>query len=185
MQGDDACENAFGLGWIDFPYRPAWRPCAGTAAGHGTLQRRQRRAPRVGSPGAWLDVGILSGGDSCTARGYFDLYARVDRISGFALSAGLVVQPKPSPAHGWSDAPSPARSSAACTGAARGDPAHFSVRWDASRRALGRSARERGHPSAQRTRDARSGVSCAVTAANTRRARHRGRDTAATPPSAS
>ena len=34
----------------------------------------------VGAPGAWLDVGVLSGGNGCTTRGYLDLYARVDRI---------------------------------------------------------------------------------------------------------
>ena len=166
MQGDDACENAFGLGWIDFPYRPAWLLCAGTAAGNTGPCNGDSGGPLVvGSPGAWLDVGILSGGDSCTARGYFDLYARVDRISGFALSAGLVVQPDP--------VARPRVVGRAVAGALvrcmhgrwRGSPAHFSVRWTRrgapSGPALGSGATHR-----LSARDARSGVSCAVTAAN-------------------
>jgi secreted trypsin-like serine protease len=31
--GDDACEGVYGIGLGDFPYRPAWLLCAGTADG--------------------------------------------------------------------------------------------------------------------------------------------------------
>jgi secreted trypsin-like serine protease len=67
-----------------------WLLCAGTAAGDTGPCTGDSGGPLVvGSPDAWLDVGVLTGGDSCAARGYFDLYARVDRISAFARSARL------------------------------------------------------------------------------------------------
>ena len=31
LQGDDACERVFGIGFPDLPYRPAWLICAGAA----------------------------------------------------------------------------------------------------------------------------------------------------------
>ena len=166
VQSDDACENAFGLGWIDFPYRPAWLLCAGTAAGDTGPCNGDSGGPLVvGSPGAWLDVGVLSGGDSCAARGYFDLYARVDRISDFALGAALAVQPDPLAGPrviGRAVAGARVR----CThGRWRGSPAHFSVRW-ARRGAPAGTVIGRGATHRLSRRDARSGVSCAVTATN-------------------
>ena len=96
IQGDDACERAFGLGFSDFPYRPEWLLCAGTAAGTAGVCFGDSGGPLVvGGPAGWLDVGVVAATDSCAARGYFDLYTRVDRISGFALARGLTAQPDP------------------------------------------------------------------------------------------
>jgi hypothetical protein len=39
----------------------------------------------VGSDAAWLQVGIVQGGDSCASPGFYDLYARVDAVRAFAL----------------------------------------------------------------------------------------------------
>jgi secreted trypsin-like serine protease len=166
VQGDDACENAFGRGWIDFPYRPAWLLCAGTAAGDTGPCNGDSGGPLVvGPPGAWLDVGILSGGDSCVARGYFDVYARVDRISDFALSAALTVQPDPL-ARPRVVGRAVAGALVRCRrGRWRGSPAHFSVRW--TRRGAPAGAVIGGGATHRLSaRDAHSGVSCAVTAAN-------------------
>ena len=75
IQGDDACERAFGLGFSDFPYRPEWLLCAGTAAGTAGVCFGDSGGPLVvGGPAGWLDVGVVAATDSCAARGYFDLY---------------------------------------------------------------------------------------------------------------
>ena len=101
MQGRTTRGRLLSVGDGSIRDRLAKRLCAGAPIGKLDPATETAAGPSfVGSPGAWLDVGILSGGDSCTARGYFDLYARVDCISGFALTAGLVVQPDPvRPAH--------------------------------------------------------------------------------------
>ena len=96
VQGDDACESAYGIGFEDFPYRPTWLLCAGTGDGRAGPCKGDSGAPLVvGGAGRWLDVGVLSGGDGCATRGYFDLYARVDRISRFALGGNPTRQPDP------------------------------------------------------------------------------------------
>jgi hypothetical protein len=165
VQGDDACENAFGLGWSDFPYRPAWLLCAGTGAGDTGPCFGDSGGPLiVGAPGAPLDVGVLSGGDSCAARGFYDLYARVDRIARFALGAALPVQPDPL-ARPRVVGPAVTGARLRCDrGRWGGGPARFSISW---RRAgalgaiVGRGATHRLSP-----RDARTGLTCSVTARN-------------------
>jgi secreted trypsin-like serine protease len=177
VQGDDACESAFGLGWGNFPYRPAWLLCAGTAAGDTGPCVGDSGGPLVvGSPGAWLDVGVLSGGDSCAARGYFDLWARVDRVSRFALSAALPRQPDPLALPRVVGRPRAGARVRCVLGRWRGSPTHFSVRW----RRLGPSpaavpGRARTHRLS--SRDARSGVECSVTATS-----RGGRMTVVSPP---
>ena len=69
IQGDDACERAFGLGFSDFPYRPEWLLCAGTAAGTAGVCFGDSGGPLVvGGPAGWLDVGVVAATDSCAAR---------------------------------------------------------------------------------------------------------------------
>ena len=166
VQGDDACENAYGIGFEDFPYRPAWLLCAGAGDGRAGPCKGDSGAPLVvGEPGSWLDVGVLSGGDGCATQGYFDLYARVDRISQFALGGNPTRQPDPAARPRITGRPV-AHSLVRCTrGRWRGSPARFSFRWtrlgDRSHRVLGRGAVYRLRP-----RDASHGVSCIVTATN-------------------
>ena len=166
LQGDDACENAYGIGFEDLPYRPTWLLCAGSGDGRAGPCRGDSGAPLVvGAPGSWLDVGVLSGGDGCTTRGYFDLYARVDRIRNFALGRNPTRQPDPA-ARPRIRGQLAAHSLVRCThGRWRGSRARFSFRWirlgDRSHRVLGRGAVYR-----LGRRDARHGVSCTVTAAN-------------------
>ncbi len=164
VQGDAACESAYGIGFPDFPYRPAWLLCAGTGAGGAGPCHGDSGGPLVvGGSGAWLDVGILSGGDACAARGYYDLYARVDRISAFALQANPPSQPDPlALPRVVGDARAGAR--VRCTaGRWRGGPPRFSFAWtrlgDRAHRVVGR-----GRIYRLSARDARRGVTCSVTA---------------------
>jgi trypsin len=164
VQGDAACENAYGLGWPDFPYRPSWLLCAGTAAGTSGPCFGDSGGPLVvGAPGAWLDVGILSGGDACATPGYPDLYARVDRVSRFALAASPAVQPDPLAlprVTGHASAGARMR----CThGRWRGRPSRFDVAW--TRRGSSKVL-ARGTTYRPTRRDARAGVECAVTASS-------------------
>jgi hypothetical protein len=166
IQRDDACESVFGLGFPDFPYRPAWLLCTGTPGDQaGTCSGDSGGPLVVGGPDAWLDVGIDAGGDSCATPGYFDLYTRVDRISGFALGAILTVQPDPVTMPRVSGRLEAGARVRCLHGHWRGSHASFSVRWRSpeprSRRVLGHHRRYR-----IKRRDARSGVSCSVTAAN-------------------
>jgi secreted trypsin-like serine protease len=86
IAGDDACEGVYGGGNGDLVYRPEWSVCAGAADGHtGTCYGDSGGPLVVGSDGAWLQVGVLTGADDCAPLGYYDLYARVDRVSAFAL----------------------------------------------------------------------------------------------------
>jgi hypothetical protein len=164
VQGDPACESAYGIGFVDFPYRPAWLLCAGTGAGGTGPCHGDSGAPLVvGTPGAWLDVGILSGGDEYAARGYYDLYARVDRISAFALQANPPAQPDPlALPRVVGDQRAGAR--VRCTaGRWRGDTPRRSFAWtrvgDRSHRVVGRGRTYRLSEG-----DARRGVTCSVTA---------------------
>jgi hypothetical protein len=130
----------------------------------------------VGSGGSWLDVGITIGGDACASRGYFDLYARVDRISSFALRAAPTAQPDPTRRPRVSGR-LVAGGRVRCTrGRWRGHDARFSIRWT---RLGGRAHGILGrHPYYRLTpRDVRTGVTCSVTAAN-----RGGRVTMAAPP---
>ena len=165
IQGDDACERAFGIGFANLPYRPEWLLCAGTAAGTAGVCFGDSGGPLVvRGPAGWLDVGVVAATDSCAARGYFQLYTRVDRISGFAL-AGLTGQPDPIRRPTITGRLA-ARRVVRCTrGGWRGDPARFSFRW---RRLGDPRATVRGRRPRYRLtrRDARRGVSCAVTGAN-------------------
>jgi trypsin len=166
IQGDDACESVFGLGFPDFPYRPAWLLCTGTPGDRaGTCSGDSGGPLVVGGPDAWLDVGIVVGGDACAAPGYFDLYTRVDRISGFALGATPTVQPDPVTVPRVSGRLKAGARVRCLYGHWRGSRASFSVRW----RRLGTHAHHvLGHRRRYRIsrRDARSGVTCSVTAAN-------------------
>jgi hypothetical protein len=166
IQGDDACESVFGLGFPDFPYRPAWLLCTGTPGDlAGTCSGDSGGPLVVGGPDSWLDVGIDVGGDSCAAPGYFDLYTRVDRISGFALGATLTVQPDPVTPPRVSGRLEAGARVRCMYGHWRGSRASFSVRW---RRLETRPYRVLGHHRRYRLnrRDASSGVTCSVTAAN-------------------
>ena len=173
VQGDDACESAFGIGFPDLPYRPAWLFCAGRAGDRAGSCYGDSGAPLVvGGPGAWLDVGIDIAGDACASPGYFDLNVRVDRISGFALQDDPTVQPDPVTAPRITGRLR-ARARLMCTpGRWRGSPASFTVRWQrmgsGPHRIAGRGRRHRVS-----RRDAATGLTCAVTAYN-----HGGRVTA-------
>ena len=163
---DDACENAYGIGFDDLPYRPTGcsvrvREMAGRVPAGATA------APRWSSErlARGLTSASLSGGDGCTTRGYFDLYARVDRIRNFALGGNPTRQPDPA-ARPRIRGQLAAHSLLRCTpGRWRGSRASFSFRWirlgDRSHRVLGRGAVYR-----LARRDARHGVTCTVTATN-------------------
>jgi hypothetical protein len=166
LQGDDACESVFGLGFPDLPYRPDWLLCAGTSGDHaGTCSGDSGGPLVVGGPDSWLDVGIALGGDACAAPGYFDLYARVDRISSFALGRAPTVQPDPL-ARPRIAGHLTAGARVRCTyGRWRGSRASFTVQW---RRAGTRSHRILGRHRRYRLdkHDVKTGVTCSVTAAN-------------------
>jgi hypothetical protein len=164
VQGDDACEGVYGTGWIDFPYRPAWLLCSGTAAGGtGTCSGDSGGPLVVAAAEGWLDVGIDEGGDACAARGYYDVYARVDRVSAFALEPEPTAQPyavtRPRIV-GRLVAGAPVR----CRlGRWRGHDMRYAVSW----RRVG-SRRVVGHGRVHRVTvaDAARGLRCAVTASN-------------------
>jgi hypothetical protein len=81
LQSDDTCESSYGIGTKDLPYRPDSRICAGASDGVTGPCFGDSGGPLiVGAPGAWLDAGILDGGDGCAERGYYEIYTRVDRI---------------------------------------------------------------------------------------------------------
>jgi secreted trypsin-like serine protease len=166
VQGDDACESAYGIGVSDLPYRRAWLLCAGAADGIASACFGDSGGPLVvGGPEAWLDVGIVLGSDACASPGYYDLFARVDAISGFALGAKLTRQPDPV-ARPRITGRLAAGAEVHCTpGRWRGSRARFTYRWtrtgDRRQHVLGRLASYR-----LTARDARAGVSCAVTGSN-------------------
>jgi secreted trypsin-like serine protease len=88
IAGDDACERVYGAGNDGLIYRRGWSICAGAADGRaGTCYGDSGGPLLVGADGAWLQVGIVWGADSCAPRGYYDLFTRVDRINAFALGA--------------------------------------------------------------------------------------------------
>ncbi|HYI18176.1 MAG TPA: serine protease [Solirubrobacteraceae bacterium] len=163
VQGDDACEGAFGVGFPDYPYRPQWVLCAGTAAGvAGTCSGDSGGPLVVRSGDAWVDIGVLSGGDACASRGFYDLFARVDAVSAFALAPDVTAQPDPKrPPRVVGDVLGGRRVRCA-KGRWSGDAAHFTYLWTGARgRVVGRD------PTYRLTRrDVRVGVRCAVTAAN-------------------
>ena len=163
VQGDDACESVFGIGFIELPYRPEWLLCAGVPGDRaGTCSGDSGGPLVVGGPESWLNVGIDVAGDACGAPGYFDLYTRVDRISGFALGRTLTFQPDPA-ARPTITGRLKAGGVVRCGyGRWRGDPARFSVQW---RRLGGRILGHRRRYRLSR-RDARAGVTCTVTASN-------------------
>jgi len=84
---DDACENVYGGGNAVMTYRRAWSLCAGqlAAGGPGTCWGDSGGPLVVGSDGAWLEVGIVFGGDGCASPGYYDMYTRADQVRAFAL----------------------------------------------------------------------------------------------------
>ena len=47
IQGDDACENAYGIGLADFPYRAEWIVCAGAGDGRSGTCGADSGAPLV------------------------------------------------------------------------------------------------------------------------------------------
>ena len=166
IQGDDACESAFGIGFASFPYRPEWLLCAGTAAGTTRVCYGDSGGPLVvGGPAGWLDVGVVSANDSCAARGYFDLYARVDRINGFALGARLTAQPDPVSRPSDQRPVRRGRGRALQPGRLARRSGAVQLPLEAARRPPGHGARSPVEYRLTR-RDARRGVSCAVTAAN-------------------
>jgi hypothetical protein len=166
VQGDAACEDVFGIGFWDYPYRPQWLLCAGTPDGRTGACNGDSGGPLVVAvPGGWLDAGIVNGGDGCASRGYFDLFARVDAISAFALAPALTVRPENVVAPRVLGRLAAGRTVRCTRGRWRGRPARFSVRWtrlgDPSGGVLGERTTLR-----LRARDARRGVSCSVTGAN-------------------
>jgi secreted trypsin-like serine protease len=166
VQGDDACEGVFGIGFPGFPYRPEWVLCAGDAGGSaGTCNGDSGGPLVVRSRDGWLDVGVLSGGDACASRGYYDLFARVDAISDWALRPDMVMQPEPArPPHVVGELIEGRRIRCA-HGRWRGGVERFTYEWtragDDRQRVLGRRATYR-----VTRRDVRAGVRCSVTAAN-------------------
>jgi len=94
VQGDDACEGVFGIGVEEFPYIASRVLCAGTADGtSGTCFGDSGGPLVVATSSGPLDVGIVVGNTGCAARGYFDLYTRVDAIRSFALGVRSASQP--------------------------------------------------------------------------------------------
>jgi hypothetical protein len=166
VQGDDACEGVFGIGFFRYPYRPEWVLCAGTGAGTSGTCRGDSGGPLVVRSGeAWVDVGVVSGGDACASRGFFDLFARVDAISAWALRPDVTARPEPERRPHVVGAVVSGRRVRCDKGRWGGDAARFTYRW---RRAGDRSGGALGRRPTYRLtrRDARAGVRCAVTAAN-------------------
>lgn len=59
--------------------------CAGTAQGVAGDCWGDSGGPLVtGGPDAWLQIGVVIGGDACAAKGYYDLYTHVDQVSAWA-----------------------------------------------------------------------------------------------------
>ena len=164
IQGDVACENVFGIGWPDLPYRPEWLLCAGAANDRAGTCYGDSGGPLVvdGAQGR-LDVGIDIAGDACAAPGYYDINVRVDRISGFALRSDPTAQPDLVSAPRISGRLRAGRRVRCSTGRWRNHPAAFAVRWRrlGSRRVVGRGRRHRVD-----RRDAAAGLACTVTARN-------------------
>ena len=164
IQGDDACEGVFGIGWPDLPYRPEWLLCAGQANDRAGSCYGDSGAPLVvAGPDGWLDVGIDIAGDACATPGYYDLNVRVDRISGFALQPHPVAQPDLVAAPRISGRLRPGRHVRCGTGRWRNQPTSFTVRWRrlGTHRTVGRG---RGHRVDRR--DAAAGLACTVTGRN-------------------
>ena len=166
VQGDDACETAYGIGFFRYPYRPEWVLCAGTGDGAAGTCKGDSGGPLVVRSGdSWVDVGILSGGDGCASRGFYDLYTRVDAISEFALRPDVVARPEPERRPRVVGALVRGRRLRCSRGHWAGDAARFAYRWT---RAGGRSDAVLGRRPAYRLKrgDARAGLRCEVTAAN-------------------
>jgi secreted trypsin-like serine protease len=164
LQSDDACENVYGTGWVDFPYRPAWLVCAGSGAGvNGTCSGDSGGPLVVAGPGGWLDVGIDEAGDACAARGYFDLFARVDRVSAFALAPNPTAQPDAVTRPRVAGRLVVARRVRCLHGRWRGRGVRYAVRWQrlGSGRVVGRGELHR-----VTARDAARGLRCTVTGSN-------------------
>jgi hypothetical protein len=119
----------------------------------------------VGAPGNWLQVGIVTGGDSCASRGYYDLYARADRISAFALARHPAVQPDPVARPSVKGRFAVGARVRCARGRWQGSPARFSVRWVRldrhSRQTIGAGGTHR-----LSARDLSHRVTCVVTARN-------------------
>jgi hypothetical protein len=166
VQGDDACEGAYGLGWWDLPYRPAWLLCAGVPGDRAGTCYGDSGAPLVvGQPGAWLMVGMDIASDSCAAPGYFDLNVRVDRISGFALGTRLTARPEPASRPRVSGRLKAGARVRCVPGRWHGDRAALTVRWRRIRRGHDVVVGHRGRYRLGK-RDAAAGVRCVVTASN-------------------
>jgi secreted trypsin-like serine protease len=173
VQDDDACEGAFGIGFPDFPYRPEWVLCAGTGTGEtGTCNGDSGGPLVVRSGDGWLDIGILSGGDACASPGFYDLFARVDAVSAFALSADVTAQPDPKEKPHVVGQVMGGRRVRCEKGRWAGDAARFTYRWTRP----GGKLLGRGPAYRLTRRDVRAGVRCIVTANNAG-----GRATAAAP----
>ena len=143
-----------------------WMLCSGSGDGRAACYGDSGGPLVVAGPDGWLDVGVVAAGDGCGVRGYYDLYARVDRIRAFALGAdGAVMQPDPVAAPRVTGRLVAGGIVRCSRGRWRGRPAHFAFRWTRvggpARRVLGAVATLR-----LSARDARSGVRCAVTASN-------------------
>jgi secreted trypsin-like serine protease len=173
---DDACENAYGGGSAELPYRPAWTVCAGTGqAGTGSCYGDSGGPLVVGAPGGWLQVGILTGGDSCASPGYYDLYARTDRIAAFALAPHPAEQPDPVARPSVVGRFALGARVRCAPGRWRGSPPRLSVRWV---RLDGRARHtiDAGASHRLSARDLRHRLTCVVTARS-----RGGRNTVAAP----
>ena len=162
VQGDDACENVFGIGFPQLPYRAAWLLCAGAAGDRAGSCYGDSGGPLVvGRPEGWLDVGIDVAGDACATPAYFDLNVRVDRISSFALSRSLAAQPSLVAAPRIRGRLRRGAHVRCTTGRWRGSPTSLTARW----RRLG-SHKVVGHGRRHRVdrHDAARGLACSVTA---------------------
>ena len=162
IQGDDACESVYGLGWWDLPYRPAWLFCSGTPGDRAGACSGDSGAPLVvGTPGAWLMVGMGVAGDSCASPGYFDLNVRVDQVSGFALQAHLTARPEALSAPRVAGRLVAGARVRCSRGRWRGDRAKFSVQWQQRGHVVGHRRHHRLH-----RRDVNARIRCLVTARN-------------------
>ena len=165
VPGDDACQNAYGIGFEDFPYRPAWLLCAGAGDGRNGPCRRQPRSTRRRRAGLMAQR------------------RRLERRRSLYHAAVTSISTPRRPHHPVHPQQQSDEAAGSCRAAAdhsrpvahspvrrmrrrwHSSPARFSSQWTASETALIQSSAAAPSP-CSRPRDASHGVSCIVTAAD-------------------